>query len=287
MENKKGSGIFLGVIGVATLIVAIIGATFAFFGANAASNESAITAGGAVLKLGYTYEDDGLKYNLIPAEDYLALFAGMNEEEWYGDDVENGGERCIDQNGNEICGIYEFTIGNPSFTTQQLLFGNVKVAAGEEGKKFTNLYFAIYEDGKQVMGPTAFSTANEEGVIQLTGLATDLIPSSQDAGTDGQGKEGFKELDPSTYTKVCKTALTDSEVFLATEASEAKPCNVSNVRTYEMIVWIHETNTDQTEADSGKVFAAGINFTSANDKTGVTGIISAAKKYDPTPAPQG
>ena len=34
MENKKGNGIFLGVIGVATLIVAIIGATFKYFSAN-------------------------------------------------------------------------------------------------------------------------------------------------------------------------------------------------------------------------------------------------------------
>ena len=33
MENKNGQGIFYGVIGVATLIVAIIGATFAYFSA--------------------------------------------------------------------------------------------------------------------------------------------------------------------------------------------------------------------------------------------------------------
>ena len=279
MENRKGSGIFLGVIGVATLIVAIIGATFAFFGANAASNESAITAQGAVLKLGYTDEKGGLKYNLIPAADYLALFAGMNEDEWFGEDEE---KRCIDENGNEICGIYEFTIGNPSFTTQQGLYGNVKVAVGDEATKFANLYFAVYDENKeQVIGPTNFADADAEGVIALTELTQDLIPSSQDAGTDGKGKEGFDEMDPSTYTKVCKTSKESTEVFLGTEATEDKPCTISNVRTYEMIVWIHETDSDQTEADSGKMFAAGINFTSANDKTGVTGIISAAEAYKP------
>ena len=41
-NNNKGNGIFLGVIGVATLVVAIIGATFAFFSANAASANNAI-----------------------------------------------------------------------------------------------------------------------------------------------------------------------------------------------------------------------------------------------------
>ena len=34
MENKNGQGIFYGVIGVATLVVAIIGATFAYFSAS-------------------------------------------------------------------------------------------------------------------------------------------------------------------------------------------------------------------------------------------------------------
>ena len=37
MENKSGQGIFYGVIGVATLVVAIIGATFAYFSASAQS----------------------------------------------------------------------------------------------------------------------------------------------------------------------------------------------------------------------------------------------------------
>ena len=38
MENKSGQGIFYGVIGVATLVVAIIGATFAYFSASASGN---------------------------------------------------------------------------------------------------------------------------------------------------------------------------------------------------------------------------------------------------------
>ena len=278
MENKKGSGIFLGVIGVATLIVAIIGATFAFFGANAMSNETAIGVNSAVLQLGYTDDGEGLKYNLIPAADYLAEFAGMNEEEWYGDDVENGGERCIDENGNEICAIYEFTIGNPSFTTQQNLFGNIKVAPGVDGQTFTNLYFAIYQDGVEVMEPTAFSTATEEGIITLSGLATNLIPSSSD-----KSNESFDAEDPETYTKICKNALTDTTTFTPAEVAEGKACNFSNTQTYEILIWIHEIGEDQTGADSGKVFAAGLNFTSAQGDVGVTGIISVAEKYNPNP----
>ena len=42
MDNRKGQGIFLGVVGVATLVVAIIGATFAYFSAAASTNEGDI-----------------------------------------------------------------------------------------------------------------------------------------------------------------------------------------------------------------------------------------------------
>ena len=40
MDNNKSRGIFLGVLSVATLIVSIIGATFAYFVASANGKES-------------------------------------------------------------------------------------------------------------------------------------------------------------------------------------------------------------------------------------------------------
>lgn len=45
MENKNGQGIFYGVIGVATLIVAIIGATFAYFSASATAGGNGAISG--------------------------------------------------------------------------------------------------------------------------------------------------------------------------------------------------------------------------------------------------
>ena len=51
MDNKNGQGIFYGVIGVATLVVAIVGATFSFFSATANSNIDALTAAGSNVTL--------------------------------------------------------------------------------------------------------------------------------------------------------------------------------------------------------------------------------------------
>ena len=42
-ENRKGPGVFYAVVGVATLVVAIIGATFAYFSASAPSSKGVIT----------------------------------------------------------------------------------------------------------------------------------------------------------------------------------------------------------------------------------------------------
>lgn len=85
MENKNGQGIFYGVIGVATLVVAIIGATFAYFSASvsAGNGENGIQGqtmgsgeGGAALQLKVekiTWSDAGASSNdLVPAQNLTA-----------------------------------------------------------------------------------------------------------------------------------------------------------------------------------------------------------------------
>lgn len=77
-ENKKGQNTLFAVIGIATLVVAIIGATFAYFSAQAAAGDGAIQGGtndvGASLTLnvervlfGETAGDDATYSNLVPA----------------------------------------------------------------------------------------------------------------------------------------------------------------------------------------------------------------------------
>lgn len=282
MGNNKGNGIFLGVIGVATLLVAIIGATFAFFGANIASGEAAVSIGSTTLSLGYKDSTDGLKTNLIPAEDYIADWAAMEQlsakevEEYnkeHEDEPYDKKLQCIDDNGNEVCGTYTFTIGNPSFTTAQDLYGSIKVAKTE----MTDLYFSIYDENEvRVVEPTAFSTASEEGVIDLPQLNQKLLASSSDAGKtpEKDATDDFDSTDPTTYTKVngtCTRTKTGG-------GTEEYAC--SNRRTYKMIIWIKETGTNQT-AQSGKTFTAGVTFTTASDKSGVTGVIAAAEAKKP------
>ena len=79
-NNNKGTSIFLGVIGVATLIVAIIGATFAFFGAQIEGGTGNLAATSAKLALGFEDDTTGINVNLIPAEYWIANHAATNTE---------------------------------------------------------------------------------------------------------------------------------------------------------------------------------------------------------------
>ena len=247
MENRRGSGIFLGVIGVATLVVAIIGATFAYFSASAISNNDAIRVQGANLSLGYADDPSGLKTNLIPTAEKYALYAGTNAE-WIEDDKE-----CLDDYSSEICGAYYFTIGNPN-TTAMNINGRVTTTVNE----FENLMFAIYDEANvQVVEPTAFPK-NTGGFVELDELDQQLI------GTPMEGRgDNFDSSNPTTFTP------------LVDKSDPTNADEVTNVRTYKMIIWIEETGENQTDDDSGKVFTAGITF-DTGDGSGVTGIITAA-----------
>ena len=107
-KNYNGRGIFYGVIGVATLVVAIIGATFAYFTASA-SNENAITGNMATIEIGLTVSqvttaDDGP--GLIPMSNSMVEVA-VNT-------AESGNNICIDDAGNAVCQVYKAVVTNSS-----------------------------------------------------------------------------------------------------------------------------------------------------------------------------
>lgn len=272
MENKKGSEIFLGVIGVATLIVAIIGATFAYFSADARSGNEAINISSTSLEIAYDDNTDGIKTSLIPTVVDYALFAGTNKD-WIakndikdasGQIIDKGMGECIDDNGNEICSTYTFTVGNPNSTTTLDITGQVFTTVNG----FKNLKFAIYDEaGNQVHAPTTFP-ATDGNPVNLS-IQTTLLPSSQNFDENGNPKDGFDADNLETYTSV--------NGDMATALVGNPTAKVNNIRTYKMVIWIEETGSDQTDDDSGKVFAGGVTISTIGGK-GVTGMIAVAKK---------
>jgi len=227
------------------------------------------------IALGFDDDTDtnatALKTNLIPAADRLAI---------YGANQQTGEKECIDDNKNEICSTYTFTVANPSATTAQRIFTNITV----QTNTFGNLYFALYEVndgtvGTQVIAPTPF--IKPSGEPQPEGVTY----STNDAGKTVISLDAITQ-----YLGVSSTAVSDENKNDMTKytlnTTEVAGSNVTNMKTYKLIIWIHELKPEtgavdgedynQNTADAGQSFAAGINISTSAGGSGVTAVISAA-----------
>lgn len=153
MENKKGSGIFLGVVAVATLVVAIIGATFAYFSISAQSNEDAVNVTAyefnASLVVNNLYPASGATFKgLIPldADATVANVQGTNNKNLlYA--INEATNKCIDSLGYLVCQVVELSFtngGSDPMTLNGTLTTKVNTAASRTGaSEFTDLKMRI------------------------------------------------------------------------------------------------------------------------------------------------
>ena len=118
MENSKGRGIFLGVVSVATLIVAIIGATFAWFSASIGSGENDVNLTAYQFDAKLTVERvfptaENASKKIIPFVPDKVLREGQ------GDQTNNmnyalneATKKCVDSSGYLVCSLYKITVTN-------------------------------------------------------------------------------------------------------------------------------------------------------------------------------
>ena len=118
MENSKGRGIFLGVVSVATLIVAIIGATFAWFSASVGSGENDVNLTAYQFDAKLTVERvfptaENASKKIIPFVPDKVLREGQ------GDQTNNmnyalneATNKCVDSSGYLVCSLYKITVTN-------------------------------------------------------------------------------------------------------------------------------------------------------------------------------
>lgn len=143
MDNNKSRGIFLGVLSVATLIVSIIGATFAYFVASANGKENAVQAGTANVAGTLTLtETVDYRQNMIPVTETLMKTSYKRTEAATG----TGTGRCEGYSaagGNTVynlCSIYQFTVSN-SASIAQTIYASLTANTNT----FANLKYCIFE----------------------------------------------------------------------------------------------------------------------------------------------
>ena len=145
MENRKGSGIFLGVVSVATLVVAIIGATFAYFSASASSEEGAIGATAYEFNVKVT----NIKMIQPGNVDNLGGIIPMNVNTQVSGKgmllyaLNDATNKCVDSNNYQVCALYEATLSNggSKAVTLNLAVKTDTNEAGSGGEVFSDLTF--------------------------------------------------------------------------------------------------------------------------------------------------
>ncbi len=244
MENKNGRGIFLGVVSVATLIVAIIGATFAYFVASASGNTGAATAAAANVAgtISMTETSDP-RTNMIPVSESVVQTS-------YGQDGSGATAKCagVSAAGGttvyNLCSTYTFTISNSASVAQ-----TVYISLKTEANSIPNLWYALYDGNTLVTNTQA---TNSNGGLNSSGAAV----TGSDLGV-------FKVV-PAAGANSGKGDTNITSTLLAAN---------NGTKTYTLMLYIHEMGNDQTSADSGKTYSGTITVTSSNGENNITGAI--------------
>ena len=266
-ENKRNT--FNIIIGVSTLLIAILGATFAYFSATATSKDNDVNVKSAYVSISYDGGTEIKASNLIPSTERVALKMFQKENiESIGAEGDEGLEiadedlytndtsrRCIDVKGREVCYVYQFTItsdGEVGGTTG--ITGYIKVNQNQ----FDNLSYVIYEvtfkkneNGKILQEYKVVDGINFPNVDNNTDHEDD-DPNYSLFGkpTDVRGDNG--EYQSTKYPLACLFGQSDS--YATAEMDDPARCRTAQIsnkesHTYQVMVWLNETGKIQNEQD--------------------------------------
>lgn len=264
-NNNNGRGIFYGVIGVATLVVAIIGATFAYFSATATSNNG-VNVGTATLTLEMLNEKRQFSKALIPVASTINSFGNyigmLNEttEKKQANTESIGVGTCTDNDGNAICGVYEFTISNPSATVSQTVYGSLTVTDVTEG--LVNMKYAVFKGSvAEIEAKTVSGTATKF----VLGAANKKVADAAIGETVIAPKNFVVTQSEGAYTK--------DDWATWTEQTLAPSGQTGSSQTYTVVFWLEEM-AEANVGEAGKIITAQINFDTGTGK-GITGNLTA------------
>lgn len=236
-ENRKGPGIFYAVVGVATLVVAIIGATFAFFSASATNDDTPIE-GTTAEKGGISVVADKVTQtgeNLVPLN--VTTGDGTKDTVAQLDKALKATTTCVDNNGNNVCQIYKITVTNLSKNSTITVRGRLNLA----GTKTKNMKWQLLDENYATSGAApdyaTIVSQDVDGNLTVGGNSTATLN-----GTVGTGKEVSSNVMPAEGVKVYYVMVWLEEMGAAQEGNDASG-SFKGLATFEAV--------DATGAQSG------------------------------------
>ena len=250
MNNKenKGKEVFFGVVALATLIVAIIGATLAYFSITASSNEGAVNATSAVVSIAY---NDGQQVTaqadqLIPAKFESVVqpvYERYIKDQVAGDTVPET-NICIDDNNRQVCSVYRFTISSD-------VDREIAATLNNEENGFTYLSYAVYDVKNQKW-------------LSLKSESDYFLPLTACSNQNNEGEEGNdqddcysmdglqKKYNKPAVNSIFGLALDDS----GNTVNKEMPVS-GETQTYDLVIFLDEANENQN-FEQGKNYSGTI-----------------------------
>lgn len=265
-EKNNGKGIFYGVIGVATLIVAIIGATFAYFTASATAGENVITGNAASvsfdLKVTKVTTVDETTGGMIPMTDGMLNAA-----------VTSAKGACVDDTGAAVCQIYKVELANNGSAGLfldgyvNLTGGLAATAAASETTMRWAQVFTTNETTFTVTGtPTLANGATGiDPFAEITPSGTSGVDLNS-TGTTGKYTYSGNQYDFININYMRKSGHTDGSytrtgdldsALVFNQRLEPSTDSTNSKATLYFVVWLSETGTNQNPAEGS---TEGTNF---------------------------
>ena len=245
MEDRRGNGIFLGVVSIATLIVAIIGATFAYFSASTQSANNAVSLQAYEFKLGLDMEQIYPEHpeaasGLIPLKAAATISgaeAPNNTNILYALNVARN--RCVDDNGMQVCALYKVTIKNQGGNPMTLT-GTLETTKNEKGSEESET-------------ATPFQNLTYQGV---TGELNSLILD----GTSQKVKEAVGEKITISNIFVSGATINQTTGFVEQEG----------VGEGYVLIYLNDNNSNQS-GEMGAKYEGKLTYSSGDGGNALTG----------------
>jgi len=213
-QCNYAKGLILILFSIFILLIVMIGATVAYFTAQATSDRG-VDAEAAVIEINYIDSKNISVTDLIPAAESVAK-AGYKKEV----------NQCLDDYGRVICGIYKFSIennGEYSIDVTGLITVDVN-AGGKNNKGFSNLSYIIYD----------VTDSSNKKIVKDTSVFSNIVGSTSSIFGDS--------LD-STFTFAKKSKRNYEMLIWLNEAGEAN--NVEQNARFKASVNIELANINE------------------------------------------
>ena len=271
-KDNKSRDIFYGVVAIATLIVAIVGATLAYFSISASSGEGAVNAKAAVVSVNYndTQQVTAQAEELIPSE--LKIMQYYYEMALASGDFTAEGvhdvNKCQDVNNREICSVYRFSVSIDSGSQ------NITAMLNSEDNDFNYLAYAVREASCTAQMPitaeggtsdTTYSEFSGANYSQYTSCWLDLGGGNKSQGLARCSNSEQNDA-PECYTVDLNNVRTYStsnpmavnSIFgYDTNSNPVTKEVTGTAKMYDLVLFLKENNQNQN-ADQGKEFHGNI-----------------------------